>query len=328
MATQVASNGTPFVSVVLPTFDRGRLIARALESVADQTYRNVEVVVVDDGSTDETREVVERFARERVIPVAYFWQENRGCAAARNQGLRHARGQLLAFLDSDDAWLAKALESLVTALIGSQADFAYSPAIEVLPDGSERVNYPVAAGRPRSFAIEHFKHTNVRNGAVLLCKHVLARVHGFDERLTHNEDSDFIQRVAVHYRATYCDEPTVKHYHHGENKSHNRVAICGALIKSAERVLEENPAFRRQLGEAADQRLRELKAKHVEALLVAGRFLEAGNVVAVSSERLPWVVQLAARTRSTMPMKARDRLRGLRRLVKRRLRHGLRRGVE
>src|SRR5947207_163535 len=78
----------PRVSVVIPAFDRADVIRRTLESLAKQSYENVEVIVVDDGSTDDTRAIVEGFAKESGRLVTYFWQENRGCAAARNQGLR------------------------------------------------------------------------------------------------------------------------------------------------------------------------------------------------------------------------------------------------
>jgi glycosyltransferase involved in cell wall biosynthesis len=316
------------VTVVMPTFDRARLVGRALESIADQSYADIEIIVVDDGSRDDTREVVERFARESSRLVTYFRQENSGCAAARNQGLRLARGEMLTFLDSDDTWLPTAAESLVNALLSSEADFVYAPAIESYPDGTERVNYPVAAGRPEAFAVEHFNETNVRNGAFMFRKHVLSTIPTLDENLRNNEDSDFIQRVAVRYKAAYYDTPTVKVYHHGQNKSRDRVGIYSALVKSSERVLEENPAFRRELGKAADRRLRELRTKHVEALLAAGKFDQARAVEASAKEDVSRVVRLATSMRSTMPIKAQHRLRALRRFVKRRLRHGLRRGVE
>jgi glycosyltransferase involved in cell wall biosynthesis len=316
----------PTVSVVLPTFDRARLIGRALTSIADQTYANIEIVVIDDGSTDDTREVVDRFARQSSRPVTYLRQENSGCAAARNRGLQVAKGEFLTFLDSDDAWLPTAAESLANTLVASEADFVYSPAIEAFPDGTERVNYPVAADRPEVFAVEHFKETNIRNGAFMLRRHVLSTVAGLDESLRHNEDSDFIQRIAIHYKAAYCSSPTVKVYHHDENKSLNRVGIYGALSKSAERVLVENPTFKNELGEMASRRMRELKTKHVEALLIAGEFEEARNVAASSKEELTRVVRLASRMRSTTPMKIRNRLVSLRRVPRRTLRYLIRGG--
>jgi glycosyltransferase involved in cell wall biosynthesis len=306
----------PLVSVIIPTYNRAGKIARSVKSVLKQTYAPLEIVVVDDGSTDDTTSVVRAIVRDHGN-VTYHHQPNRGCAAARNEGLRLARGQLLAFLDSDDAWLPKAAESLVEALLATGADFVYSPAIESYADGQSRVNHPVAAGRPEAFAREHFLETNVRNGAFMFRRSILATVPGLDEGMTHNEDSDFIQRVAIRCRAAYMAAPTVMVYHHATNKSRDRAAIYGALLTSSERVLRENPAFRTELGAVAEDRLRELRTKRAEALVLAGRFGEADEVIAGSTGSLPLAVRAAAKTRSAIPLRAHHCFHGLRRSVRR-----------
>jgi glycosyltransferase involved in cell wall biosynthesis len=111
------------VSVVIASYNRGYIVAKAIESVLAQTYRNIEVLVADDGSRDDTRTVVEAFGE----PVRWVWQANEGLAGARNLGLRHARGEFIAVLDSDDAWLPWKLEAQIPimqrlpelALVGS-----------------------------------------------------------------------------------------------------------------------------------------------------------------------------------------------------------------
>src|ERR1051326_7858600 len=95
----------PSVSVVLPVYNREHSISRAVRSVLDQTYRDVELIVVDDGSTDGTREVVRQFAPHLTL----IEHEHAGASAARNRGIAHARGELIAFIDSDDAWLSEKL---------------------------------------------------------------------------------------------------------------------------------------------------------------------------------------------------------------------------
>ena len=100
------------MSIIIPTFNRASIVSRAIESALSQTYRNIEVVVVDDGSSDDTQSVVEGFGDR----VRYFYQENAGVTAARNSAIRHARGEFLAFLDSDDTWAPWKLESQVAAL--------------------------------------------------------------------------------------------------------------------------------------------------------------------------------------------------------------------
>lgn len=100
------------VSVIIPTFNRAAIVGRAIESALTQTYRDIEVVVVDDGSSDNTRAVVEAFGSR----VRYFYQENAGVTAARNFAMRQACGEFFAFLDSDDTWAPWRVESQLAAL--------------------------------------------------------------------------------------------------------------------------------------------------------------------------------------------------------------------
>ena len=109
----------PFVSVVIPTFNRVQQVQAALKSVLAQTYPGFEVIVIDDGSTDGTREAIQRLiSRQRgnAKQVHYFFQPNQGQSAARNKGIDEAGGEWVAFLDSDDVWLAEKLEWQVRAL--------------------------------------------------------------------------------------------------------------------------------------------------------------------------------------------------------------------
>jgi GT2 family glycosyltransferase len=105
--------GTPgLVSVIVPTYDRAQIVRLAIDSVVGQTYSNVEVVVVDDGSRDNTRQVIESYG----APVRYVHQANAGVSAARNRGIAHARGEFIALLDSDDQFLPWKLEAQVRVL--------------------------------------------------------------------------------------------------------------------------------------------------------------------------------------------------------------------
>jgi len=109
----------PFISVVIPTFNRAQQVQNALRSVLAQTYAEFEVIVVDDGSTDTTREAVERFISEqdgKGKQIRYFSQPNQGPSTARNKGIAEARGDWIAFLDSDDVWLPEKLEWQLRAI--------------------------------------------------------------------------------------------------------------------------------------------------------------------------------------------------------------------
>ncbi|MCZ6541357.1 MAG: glycosyltransferase family A protein, partial [Nitrospinae bacterium] len=99
----------PAVSVVIPTFNRAWCLAETLRSVARQTFRDFETIVVDDGSTDDTPDLLCRFPEVRV----HRWEDNRGVSAARNRGIEMARGEWVCFLDSDDRWVPGKLQAQV-----------------------------------------------------------------------------------------------------------------------------------------------------------------------------------------------------------------------
>ena len=109
----------PFISVVIPTFNRARQVQAALKSVLAQTYPEFEAIVVDDGSTDGTGEALQQLISPQGgngKQIRYFFQPNQGQSAARNKGIDEARGEWIAFLDSDDVWLPEKLEWQVRAI--------------------------------------------------------------------------------------------------------------------------------------------------------------------------------------------------------------------
>jgi glycosyltransferase involved in cell wall biosynthesis len=118
MQVTSCERNNPLVSIILPTFNRADVLLRAIDSVRNQTYPEWELVVVDDGSTDGTEALV-RSLPDRVL---YLRQENAGCYVARNLGLRHAKGELITFLDSDDEWLPHYLELMVAFVVAHEQE--------------------------------------------------------------------------------------------------------------------------------------------------------------------------------------------------------------
>lgn len=117
-------NGKPLFSIVIPTYNRAEQLRRALRSIAEQTYRNFEVIVCDDGSNDNTELVVESFTNQ--FPITYLWEKNwGGPARPRNRGIRESKGEWICFLDSDDWWYPKKLETVKKYLDKYEADIAY-----------------------------------------------------------------------------------------------------------------------------------------------------------------------------------------------------------
>lgn len=100
----------PQISVIIPVYNRERYLAETIESVLAQTYRPIEIIVVDDGSTDKTADVARRLSEN----IRYFYQSNSGCSAARNKGIEIALGSFISFLDSDDLWVEEKLSRQMT----------------------------------------------------------------------------------------------------------------------------------------------------------------------------------------------------------------------
>lgn len=299
----------PLVSVVVPAYNRAHLLPRVVGSILGQSYDAVEAVVVDDGSSDETSSILERLAAEHGERLRWVTQENAGCAAASNHGVALARGELVAVVGDDDEWLPTAAETLVAALVAKpEAALVYAPAVEAFPSGTERVFEPVAAGDPDGFSTAHFMDTNLRSGAFLFRRAVVEEVGNFDESLRHNEDSDFVQRVAIAYPVAYSPVPAVRVHHHAENKSSDRVAITEALLQSARNVLAAQPEFAAKLGSQADERIRALQSELLESLVLAGRFEEAAELRREGVEA-NGPVRFALLTRSLLPVRAEQRWR-------------------
>lgn len=290
------------VSVIIPSYNRANIIGDTIDSVLAQTYKPLEIIIVDDGSIDNTEEVVNQYVQRANIPINYYKKTNGGCASARNLGLKYAKGDLIAFLDSDDRWFPETLEKLSYSLLNSQADFVYSPSIEILSDGREIISYPCARGCPQKFAVEHFKTAKSRPGAILYKKIVFDKVNGFDETLKYSEDSDLLQRVAINFKAVYSDFPSVKVYHHNSNKSNNRIAIYYAMLQSYESILQDFPKFKQSLGKIADLRIRTIKLDLLKLLILSENFEQANIFNDRSKNILNIAVYLCLKLHSKIPL--------------------------
>jgi glycosyltransferase involved in cell wall biosynthesis len=197
----------PTVSVVLPTYNRPEYLPGAIESVLAQSYRDFELIVVDDASTEDPTPIVEGFEDPRVRVIRH--RENRGNAAARNTAIRVARGQYLAFLDDDDMWAPDKLAVQVPVLDGSAADEAmvYCARRLVTPDGQEiGVQAPAREGEVFE---ELLPWGLMACPTVLLKREVLDTVGLFDERLARGVDEDLWRRIARSYRVRYVDRVLV-----------------------------------------------------------------------------------------------------------------------
>ena len=201
----------PLVSVVVPAYNCAPFIGETVSSVYQQTYRNWEVIVIDDGSTDETKGAL----APHMGRIRYVHQQNRGTAAARNEGVRHARGELIAFLDHDDVWLPEKLDFQVRVM-GKSSDcgLVFTDGKMFTADGIRRES--ALSGRLDQWIDAHptedlfvvagnilrnllFCNEIVSASSVMVRRECLERVGGFDEGIAIADDHDLWLRIARQY---------------------------------------------------------------------------------------------------------------------------------
>jgi glycosyltransferase involved in cell wall biosynthesis len=224
------------VSVVIPTFDRARVLPRALDSVMAQTRPPTEVIVVDDGSTDGTAELVaDRFPTARLIR-----QENRGVSAARNRGIEAAESEWIALLDSDDEWCSEKLEKQLDAL-RAEPESLVCHTDEIWIRRGRRVN-------PRQIHAKHggwifrqcLPRCAISPSSIVIHRRVFEEVGLFDEQLPACEDYDLWLRICCGHPVLLVDEPlVVKHGGHDDQLSTQIWGLDRFRIRALDRLIGE-----------------------------------------------------------------------------------------
>jgi glycosyltransferase involved in cell wall biosynthesis len=202
------------VSVVIPTRNRPRHVARAVRSVLAQTFSDLEILVVDDASTDDVGAVLAPLADARVRVLRH--DRRRGACAARNTGIDAARGRFVALLDDDDEWMPGKLAAQV-------ARFASTPEIGLVYCGVEVVSEATGEvqrrslpkGAPLTYA-DLLRSTGFGASAAVVRRECFAAIGGFDETLAGAQDRDMWLRIAKRYRLDYVPDALVRWYIHGE----------------------------------------------------------------------------------------------------------------
>lgn len=211
--------GDPLVSVVIPTYNRAGLLQRAIDSVLAQTYENLEIIVVDDASTDNTQDVVTSYDDPRVTYICH--ETNRHGSAARNTGIEAADGEYVAFLDDDDEWYPEKLERQVATLQDAAEDvgmvYCWSDVYaEAADSGRIATNKPTLHG-------DIFDETLSSNpigatSTLLIRADVLEEINGFDEDLERGQDSDLIRRVSANHHVDYVSDVLARRWVHDNER--------------------------------------------------------------------------------------------------------------
>ncbi|HEV2727637.1 MAG TPA: glycosyltransferase [Solirubrobacterales bacterium] len=254
----------PLVSAIIPCHGQAPYLEEAIESVLAQTYAQVEVIVVDDGSPDNASRVAARFPGVRCVR-----QPNRGLAAARNTGIRESEGELLVFLDSDDRLLPRALEIGVAELRARpEAAFAFGRYHRVDPQGARLQDDEQPRPEADPYAIFlRYNYAGVPGGGIYR-RSALEAVGNFDESLPQAEDYDLALRLAREHAVRPHDEFVVEYRVHGGGMSRD----LGAMLKMTQRVLR---------GERRHARRRSLRADYREGRRFWRRYYGAPLVAEV-----------------------------------------------
>ncbi|MCB2147079.1 MAG: glycosyltransferase [Deltaproteobacteria bacterium] len=268
------------VSVILPTYNRGWILGQTVNSVLDQDYGNLELVVVDDGSTDDTPQLLSAFGdRLRVIR-----QENQGVSAARNAGIRAATGELIALLDSDDTWLPGKVTAQVAffradpaALICQTEEIWIRNGMRVNPGKRHRKEAGMIFERSLALCL-------VSPSAVMMKKSLLDQVGLFDETLPACEDYDLWLRIAWKHPIHLIDRPLiVKRGGHADQLS-RMPELDKYRIQSIARLLDSDVLSPEQR-EAAITMLKNKCTIYAQGCRKRGRMEEAAHYEQLGGKR-------------------------------------------
>lgn len=248
----------PFVSVIIPAYNCERFIAEAVESVRRQDHRPIEIIVVDDGSTDGTSAHVKNLGKD----IRYVHQSNRGPAAARNRGIEMAKGEVFAFLDADDYWPENKLEIQL-------AHLRRYPRIEVVLGRIQFTGSLTEADMKIRFEGPDNTMVNINLGSGIFKRAVFEKVGIFDESLRHFEDHDWFLRAREKDVSMVILENITLYYRRHENsmssrKSEDDPTMIQILKKSLDRRRQDNKGLAELLPRFFDFDDRKGTQKHRE----------------------------------------------------------------
>ena len=222
------------ISVVIPTYNRIALVERAIDSVLRQSIKPFDIIVVDDGSDDGTSEMIKKKYRS----INLVQQQNSGVSAARNNGIKHAKGDWISLLDSDDEWTEKKLENQANKLI-KNPDYHFCHTNEIWIRNGVRVNQKKRHQKYGGYIFDKcLDICRISPSSTLFKKNILEHVGWFDTQLPVCEDYDLWLRITADYKILFVDEPLIiKYGGHTDQLSQSVEGIELFRIKSLENLL-------------------------------------------------------------------------------------------
>jgi len=211
----------PKVSIVIPAYNAETFIEETMDHAFKQTLTDFEIIVVDDGSSDRTKQVIEKYTDK----VKYIYQKNQGTSAARNNGIDHAQGKYIAFLDSDDIWFPLKLERQINFLESNPKIDLVGCDAELINESGESFNKLYSRGKkydvpPDEMLAQLLKRDFIPFSSVVVKKSLVRNLGGFDLSMV-CEDYEFLMRAVQKYNIAFIDEVLMQYRISPNNKSQN-----------------------------------------------------------------------------------------------------------
>lgn len=253
---------SPLFSIVLPSYNRAHFISKAIVSVLQQQYQDWELIIIDDGSTDNTREVVSGFTDKR---ISYHWQTNQERSAARNAGINLAAGEFVCFIDSDDLWRSNHLQVLFDTMKSRQYEraFYFTGMTWHFPDRKNDVLFATIADRN----LVEFVIGNQIGTPTVCIHHSILQKEKFNTSLRINEDVELYARIVAKYPLVQIQVCTVDVLIHNENTQATEKNYLVPQIKALTTIFS-NPELKGKISETyKTNRLQDLRHRLIHSYL-------------------------------------------------------------
>lgn len=225
----------PLVTVIIPVYNRENTVLRAINSVLQQTYRNIELIVVDDHSTDSTVKVIKECKDSRIHLICLA--NNQGANFARNRGIEKAGGEFIAFQDSDDEWMENKLEKQIGYMLETNVDASFCPYFlyqgkenQIVPKDYQNISF-----YKEDIAQRIKKSSIVGTPTLVVRREIFSQIGMFDEKMKRLQEYELVIRLVKKYKLGFISQPLVKAYRMEQSISADNNALLDAYIKLLER---------------------------------------------------------------------------------------------
>jgi glycosyltransferase involved in cell wall biosynthesis len=256
----------PLVSVIIPNYNYGRYLKETIDSVLAQTYPNIEIVVADDGSTDNSEEVLSNYGNR----VKWFKQQNQGVSRARNQAVKQSNGEILAFLDSDDLWLPQKIEKQVQLFNDAEIGLVHCGFVDFDNKGNLLKEHLDGLSGWVATDLLLYQRPVVLGGgsAAIVKREAFDKVGGFDPNVSPAEDWEFYYQVARHYKIGFIEEVLMKYREHENNAHLNVKRMERALLTAYGKIFSADESDIKHLKRSCYSRIH---------MILAGSYYGAGQ---------------------------------------------------